>query len=747
MLWLVTLLLQVSGLLLFLRGFFPSKTVEPGYNQKAIDVPPKFDRMVFMVVDALRSDFMFSNESSFETIHSLIREGCALPFTAYSNPPTVTLPRLKGITTGSTPNFLDAVLNIAESDTSSTLKNQDSWISQLKQQGKSMHMFGDDTWIKLFPGIFDVTDGTSSFYVSDFTEVDHNVTRHLDEELATNKWDVLILHYLGLDHIGHKGGPRSPFMEEKQKEMDSIIKMLYGSLDESTLLVVMGDHGMNDVGNHGGSSAGETSAALAMISRGFDLKQDAPLPYSSDFTFYDRVKQIDLVPTLSLLLGLPIPRNSLGVLIPAVKSLWTEIEQSVILKDLCSHFDGRGVEVECTEQGLLSAQGELMQASSEYVEKYMITGVLLLILSAIVSVWCTMRLHVKLRDKTAMLVFSLVYASSMFGSSTVEEEHQFWFWCTSALLVYGSVTTKTNKLEWVMSLVILRVFRGWRHPGQKWPEGPDFTRMFQDHSTSLWLLILVEYFHLFRRLRGGLLGSLAVIGSLVYKASTTYYGGEYIPSFLARFVFRESRLDGIVQIVYIMCGLLALIKTVNGTLSVELLELILVTQSRPSNIPLLLLSHALRRFLKRTDIRTNSVASTLICMSIGYSLFFASGGSNSLATVDLGNAYNGVGSYNVTLVGLLTFVSNWVGPIYWAVVNRDLCPDLRMRFAVRQLFYTIAMASICFACLLLKGHLFIWTVFSPKLLYATAWLLFQHGLVETVCPIIFDRFMHNDNVL
>jgi ethanolamine phosphate transferase 2 subunit G len=38
--------------------------------------------------------------------------------------------------------------------------------------------------------------------------VDNNVTRHLDDELANKDWDVLILHYLGLDHIGHLGGPR-----------------------------------------------------------------------------------------------------------------------------------------------------------------------------------------------------------------------------------------------------------------------------------------------------------------------------------------------------------------------------------------------------------------------------------------------------------------------------------------------------------------------------------------------------------
>lgn len=36
----------------------------------------------------------------------------------------------------------------------------------------------------------------------------------------------MILHYLGLDHIGHVEGPRSPKMPYKLVEMDSAIEKL-----------------------------------------------------------------------------------------------------------------------------------------------------------------------------------------------------------------------------------------------------------------------------------------------------------------------------------------------------------------------------------------------------------------------------------------------------------------------------------------------------------------------------------------
>jgi len=76
------------------------------------------------------------------------------------------MPRLKAMTTGSVPSFLDVILNIAESDTSSTLAYQDTWLAQLKARGDRLVMYGDDTWLKLFPGMFDRADGTTSFFVS-----------------------------------------------------------------------------------------------------------------------------------------------------------------------------------------------------------------------------------------------------------------------------------------------------------------------------------------------------------------------------------------------------------------------------------------------------------------------------------------------------------------------------------------------------------------------------------------------------
>jgi ethanolaminephosphotransferase len=61
-----------------------------------------------------------------------------------------------------------------------------------------MSMFSKDLFLER-------SELTLSFFVTDYTSVDTNITRHLEaefsEELA-HSWDLLILHYLGFDHIG-----------------------------------------------------------------------------------------------------------------------------------------------------------------------------------------------------------------------------------------------------------------------------------------------------------------------------------------------------------------------------------------------------------------------------------------------------------------------------------------------------------------------------------------------------------------
>ncbi|XP_035748275.1 GPI ethanolamine phosphate transferase 2 isoform X1 [Egretta garzetta] len=239
--------------------------------------PPLFRKVVIVLIDALRDDFVFGSKGKqfMPYTTQVVEKGTSYSFIAEAKPPTVTMPRIKALMTGSIPGFIDVIVNL-----NSPALLDDNLIWQAKTAGKRIIFYGDDTWVKLFPKHFVEYDGTTSFFVSDFTEVDDNVTRHLDRVLKREDWDLLILHYLGLDHIGHMTGPNSPLVGPKLREMDNVLKKIHISLlskEEASLpnlLVVCGDHGMSETGSHGGSSEGEVRTPLLFISSAFEKRSD-----------------------------------------------------------------------------------------------------------------------------------------------------------------------------------------------------------------------------------------------------------------------------------------------------------------------------------------------------------------------------------------------------------------------------------------------------------------------------------------
>jgi len=68
--------------------------------------------------------------------------------------------------TGTVPNFIDIVLNFG-----SKPLHSDNFLLQAKKYGHKLVFYGDDTWLSLFPHMFERHDGTTSFFVTDFTEV------------------------------------------------------------------------------------------------------------------------------------------------------------------------------------------------------------------------------------------------------------------------------------------------------------------------------------------------------------------------------------------------------------------------------------------------------------------------------------------------------------------------------------------------------------------------------------------------
>ncbi|KAI5860533.1 alkaline phosphatase-like protein [Durotheca rogersii] len=835
-----TLLLVLANLLVpvailtFAVGFFPYKPFLPGLAEyeplPEYGSPPDapFDRLVFMVIDALRSDFVYLNGSGFEFTQRLISDGVAIPFTARATSPTITMPRIKAITTGSTPSFLDAILNFDEADTSSTLAAQDTWLAQMKAKGTGkLVMYGDDTWLKLFPGVFDRADGTSSFFVSDFTEVDNNVTRHVPGELRNDDWNTMVLHYLGLDHIGHKTGPRGPNMIPKQREMDDIVRQIYEAMEtqphlQSTLLVFCGDHGMNDAGNHGASSPGETSPALVFVSpklKAISKPVKVPADFAEDFQYYAVVEQSDLAPTLAALLGFPVPKNSLGSFMLDFLDFWPEkhdklqilvrnarqildivtatygnpspagkqhspscLHPASIAEELVCEWrhinhpaekisaeDQEDLWIEDASKWLVKVQTLMSGMASNYdMPKLLYGGVAAAAASAAAVLAVFAAAPISIADIAPLSLVTVLYGIMMFASSFVEEEHHFWYWATSAWLFYLAIRSTTVKSLAVAltALCAMRIARGWNQTGQKFAGEPDIvTSLLAPNPSLLWFLVIATYAAVSRGLFTSLgdiptVVSGSVVAGLVISAMSfkLAFTNEDAPELVVGFarllanMFEGPPLVHRARAVFLGLGLtliypLYILGVRRTTISRDqamrtlhhLYTLFALTQSRVTNAPLFLLFQTIYWSLSELGLGPGEI--TISSLLLQFSSFFAMGGSNAISGVDLSNAYNGVSGFNIVAVGVLTFLSNWAGPVWWvSAANLLLLASAKrggggghaygQHAAGLTAFATVSLGFVMVACTTLRTHLFIWTVFSPKYLYSMAWSLGQHLIIN-----------------
>ena len=144
----------------FLQGFFlsrieltdvtscgPEQATATAANPGCPTAPPRFQRLVLFIIDGLRIDFahpkpedIVSADGVNEFMHhhftaiseALVQEPShAALFNAYADPPTVTLQRIKGFTTGGLPTFFEARKNFGSSDIT-----EDNIIQQARAAGK-----------------------------------------------------------------------------------------------------------------------------------------------------------------------------------------------------------------------------------------------------------------------------------------------------------------------------------------------------------------------------------------------------------------------------------------------------------------------------------------------------------------------------------------------------------------------------------------------------------------------------------
>lgn len=251
----IVLLAHAVGVLLFCKGFLlkrieihehnqcrprghssilhhhgslgPQLEVDDGCNA----YPRRFKRVVWLLIDAFRYDFAVYNSSldpsppyyrnKLPAIRDLLHDHSrhAKLFRFFADPPTTTLQRLKALTTGGLPTFIEVSSNFNSQEVL-----EDSLLQQIHSQGLNTTIMGDNTWTGLYEKLLTKVFSYPSFNVKDLYTVDNAIIGQLVPQLRMKDASFVVAHFLGVDHCGHTLGPSHPAMADKLTQMDQVLR-------------------------------------------------------------------------------------------------------------------------------------------------------------------------------------------------------------------------------------------------------------------------------------------------------------------------------------------------------------------------------------------------------------------------------------------------------------------------------------------------------------------------------------------
>lgn len=736
-------------------------------------------RTVLMLLDAWKWDFLEAF-GEMEYVRRSIATGDASVLRARVQTPTVTMPRIKALTSGSVPSFASILLNFH-----SAAAAEPSWPRAAKEAGRRLVFFGDDTWLALFPDVFETrSEGVVSFFVTDYTQVDHNVTRRIDAELT--QWergaeaaaDVLILHFLGLDHIGHSLGGESAEIPGKLLEMDGVVRKIHEGLLRSGspfLFTILGDHGMTKAGNHGGSSLDETRVPVVVYrskeegeSRKEERKQEGDGRRTS-LTAPPEIEQLDVASFLSHELGVAVPGEALGVTyhdrigfdaVQSIVGLTRDVQRlsgkvpegeardslascahslASLLGADCRLRPDRSREWRATTQRCYAlakeAQSSLISAASRFDALSMLVAI------AATAAITLFLLHSLLAASSSFYSLSPstllalpIHFLSFFASSLVEEEHDVWYFLLSTSLLVevwrrlarkdgggkGDVAAPLTALLLHRCAVAITAGkrRRWNMAEDLFPP-PILADLFEERGAGVELIppsvwSLVVPL-LFICLPDRSSRTLRAVALAPLVARSLGYCSPQVTACVVWATFAGGAAARVAERLTERRWLPPALPS-----PLFLLLPLLLSLARAQLLPVAPLAFQLGRQLARCRDASGLVATALSAS------FFYTGGGNSLSTIDIAAGYSGLRDYQELLVGAQIVLNAYApclfvlaGVLSGVAVSDHAERALRGEWAARR---AVSLLGCQLALYGFRSHLFVWSIFAPRFLFECAHL-------------------------
>lgn len=329
-------ILTALSIFMFYRGLF----FYPTYTIPETSVPlsaPKFNKLVYVVVDALRFDGMVpvKKEGLYYNKLTIMHDKRVKKqaFLSISGIPTATKPRIVSLLTGKP----TVILQNLSSFFNSYVKDDNIFN---KIAGRQFSFSGDECWTSNFSQIGDKANVFCTFKKYNLVNEENGVFKLLMPKIPRESGtgdDFVFAHFISIDSYGHQYSIFHPKIEKSIERIDNYLWTIYNQMSDDTLLVVLSDHGALDNGAHGGCSEPELASSCAFISKKeleitaganhdeyekfvsffYNIKQcNKPDDWLQTCEPYNVIYQYDILPTICYLTGLPIPSSNSGNIIP-----------------------------------------------------------------------------------------------------------------------------------------------------------------------------------------------------------------------------------------------------------------------------------------------------------------------------------------------------------------------------------------------------------------------------------------------
>jgi hypothetical protein len=309
-------LLWAGGLAAQITRSYFSHTVLTDVSGQALPLPskPLAHRLVIVLYDALRYDTA-NDPQIMPAWNRLAAQGASglalttlVPMTGIG---------VRTIGTGVTADLLDIVRNWDMRPV-----EFDNLFKSAHAAGKRIAFVGDEPWIQLFGQWADFEYTVPDLGIADIDQSDPKVWQAGLYAIASGRYDVVVVHFVGTDHAGHKYRSDSPEYAAKAHQLDGFLDAAWALLrdDPGAVLCGLADHGSAPNGNHGSDEPDARRTAFFLVGAGV-----APVHGLT-------LSQLDYAATFSALLGLPYPGPSEGRI--AVEALALEpADRAAVLVD------------------------------------------------------------------------------------------------------------------------------------------------------------------------------------------------------------------------------------------------------------------------------------------------------------------------------------------------------------------------------------------------------------------------------